>query len=264
MTTSYRARRFAAALIASLLLALLGALIARPAAATNVAGPHAVVNACSSGWYVNPDEEKLLPKQYPSGLLFDGPSLVHHATGPTPLASGALDGAFTTHYVPNLSKGVKPLFKLETTAPYSTINKTGAGAYWSSKISSGSGSQSSPVATLAALALLAPYTDATKIYSFGVGYANDQGNAALVTSITFDGHVYELGCKASPSASPSSNPSSNPSSVKASPSGSRSAPPSLPVTGPNATIYGGGALLLIIIGGTLFLIGRRRRVRFES
>ncbi len=42
------------------------------------------------------------------------------------------------------------------------------------------------------------------------------------------------------------------------------APPSLPVTGPNAAVYGGGAAALLVAGGTLFLVARRRRIRFEA
>src|SRR5690348_11764616 len=40
--------------------------------------------------------------------------------------------------------------------------------------------------------------------------------------------------------------------------------PSLPVTGPNTAIYGGGAAVLLVAGGTLFLVARRRRIRFEA
>lgn len=45
---------------------------------------------------------------------------------------------------------------------------------------------------------------------------------------------------------------------------SPSAPAGLPVTGPNAAVYGGGAAALLITGGVLFLVARRRRVRFEA
>jgi LPXTG-motif cell wall-anchored protein len=45
---------------------------------------------------------------------------------------------------------------------------------------------------------------------------------------------------------------------------SSTTPPSLPLTGPNATIYGGGAALLLAAGGTLFVVARRRRIRFEA
>jgi len=45
---------------------------------------------------------------------------------------------------------------------------------------------------------------------------------------------------------------------------STAVPPSLPVTGPNAAIYGGGAAALLVAGGTLFIVARRRRIRFEA
>lgn len=40
--------------------------------------------------------------------------------------------------------------------------------------------------------------------------------------------------------------------------------PSLPVTGPNAAIYGGAAAGLLAVGAALFFVARRRRVKFEA
>jgi hypothetical protein len=110
-------------------------------------GPNPVVSKCNQGWYTNEDEKALLPTQVPTGFLFDGPSLVHRAlAAPATLATAPLNGAF----VAEVSVGVAPLFKMETLAPYSTINKTAAGKYWSSKIASGAGSQAMPLDTLGA------------------------------------------------------------------------------------------------------------------
>jgi LPXTG cell wall anchor motif len=73
-----------------------------------------------------------------------------------------------------------------------------------------------------------------------------------------------------PSPSPSASPSVSPSTGgggggEGTPTPSSTpAPPSLPVTGPNAAIYGGGAAALMVAGGTLFLVARRRRIRFEA
>lgn len=39
---------------------------------------------------------------------------------------------------------------------------------------------------------------------------------------------------------------------------------SLPVTGPDAAIYGGGAAALLVAGGVLLLAARRRRIHFEA
>ena len=240
-------RRVLAALAAGTILA---AIPAMPAAA-NIALP----NACSQGWYVNDDEQALLPAQKPHGLLFDGPSLIHHAMPLIGLGDLATDGAFTA----TVTKGVPPLLKYETTGPYSTVNETGDHTWWSSKIATGPGSQASPVASPADLAELAPYTADTKVFSFGVGYANDTGNTALVKTIKFTKVTYSLACAASPSPSKSAA-----TSAAAHPSTSTSARPTLPVTGfptgPTLVI----AVALLAAGGIGIVVGRRRRTRFEA
>jgi LPXTG-motif cell wall-anchored protein len=164
-----------------------------------------VSSKCHVGWYVNADEGDLLPEQVETGFLFDGPSLVHHATKELYLLK---DTPTNGSFVAEVQVGVRPLFKMETTAPYSTINKTTAGKFWSSKILTGPGSQALPVATIAELAAIAPYTEATKVYSFGVGYAKDIGNKAVVSSIKFGTTEYILACKPKPSASASPSVSS--------------------------------------------------------
>lgn len=239
------------------------------------------VSSCSPGWYVNPDETKLTPVQKTEGLLFDGPSLVHH-TADGLLSEAATDGSF----VAVVKTGVAPLFKFETNKPYSTINKTAAGLYWSSKISTGPGSQGDPV-SLAKLATLAPYTDATVLVSFGVGYANDAGNTATVTSVTYAKVTYSFVCTppvtTTTKVSTSSTPTpSKTSSATATPSSSQSAiviPPtdttsfptvvarpaantgSLASTGasvePGWLVVGGAALILL--GGAAILLVRARR-----
>lgn len=153
---------------------------------------HPVVSACNTGWYVNPDEESLLPTQVESGFLFDGASLVHRAIDPIVLSSvpaGSLVSASVT--------GAAPLFKMETTSAYSTINIDAAGKFWSSKIgASDPGGQSNPVATAGDLVgKWSGYTATTKVYSIGVGYGNDTGNTAVVTSIKFGETTYNLACK---------------------------------------------------------------------
>lgn len=188
---------------------------------------------CNADWYQNADETSLKPKQLRSGMLFDGPSLIHHAPGAAyTLASVPTDGAFSAR----LFTGVLPLFKLETTNPYSTVNKT-SGGYWSSKIATGPGSQGDPVASPADLVGKGTYTDSTTILSFGVGYANDTGNKALVRSVTFGAHRYSLGCRPdhpkptptpSDSGSASPSPSSSPTSEPSTPPGEAPAPTPVP------------------------------------
>jgi hypothetical protein len=257
----FRSRLSRLALLGALSASLVGVSVALSAPAS--AAPVPVASLCNSGWYVNGDEVALLPEQKPGGFLFDGPSLVHRALAvPVSLATAPLNGAFTA----TVEVGVAPLFKMETTAPYSTINKTGAGKYWSSKIASGAGSQSAPVDTLAALGALAPYTADSKVYSFGVGYANDTGNRALVKTITFGGSTFDLACVPAPSSSAAS---SAPPSVP--PSGSATPVPTATGTdSPDALAITGTPVGLIVILGTvgvaagvaLYFFARRRRTQF--
>ena len=149
---------------------------------------------CSTGWYVNDDEASLMPDQTEDGLVFDGPSLIHHATDYS-LGSAPNNGSFTSKNV----TGVKPLFKMETSAPYSTVNKTSDGKFWSSKVPAGTdGAQDNPVSSLADLVGKWNYTSSTRVSTFGVGYANDTGNKATVTSITFGSKTYDMTCKPKP------------------------------------------------------------------
>jgi hypothetical protein len=248
--------------------AMLGVAVAAPAQATE---PGATVPAiCDKAWYVNPDETALLPKQTEDGLLFDGPSLIHHAASGS-LATAPGDGSFT---VTGDVTGSKPLFKLETSSPYSTVNKTTSG-YWSSKIATGPGSQAAPADTLAALAALAPYTEATTLHSFGVGYANDAGNKALVTSVTFGGKSYDLSCTPKPEKTPSASPTAT--ATHAAPTTHKPAPhPSgasaaavaglggLPLTGPGVGVFAGVGALVLLVGAGLVWAARRRRTRFTA
>lgn len=178
-----------------------------PAATTSTA----TTLACQPGWYVNPDETALLPKQQEDGLLFDGPSLLHHAITPVyKLKDLPVDATFTA----NVTAGVAPLIKFET-SPYSTINKSAAG-YWSGKITyANPGGQGNPVATPQELiGKWSGYTDDTTVTSFGIGYANDTGNTALVKSVTFAGHKYSFACAPPTSTTSTSTSASSTSTTK--------------------------------------------------
>lgn len=222
-----------------------------------------VVSDCLAGWYVNDDEGDLLPTQVETGLLFDGPSVVHHATAPVALKDveeASLKAVDVT--------GSAPLVKLETSKPYSTVNVLPGGLSWSSRIPAAEeGGQDKPV-SLAALGELAPYTAETRVATFGAGYGNDSGNKAMVTEITY-GKAYPLACtkptsspsptvKPSATASPTTSASAGP--AKPSASTSAAAGVSLPVTGsPTGTIAGlAGALL--VAGAVLIVWTRKRRV----
>ena len=164
------------------------AFLAVPAAASAHTGASTAHRAtCNADWYQNPDETALKPKQLRDGMLFDGPSLAHHKTDVTLATAPPLVGLAA-----QVQAGVAPPLKLET-SPYSTINKT-TGGWWSSKIAAtGEGGQNHPVASLHDLVGLWQYTADTQIVSFGIGYANDTGNRALVTAVIF-GRRYSLAC----------------------------------------------------------------------
>lgn len=251
--------------------ALLGATVATPAMAT----PDVPVRAlCDKAWYVNPDEAAQKPEQTDDGLLFDGPKLIHHATRPLDLAD-VRAGTFTTK---GDVTGRRPLFSMETDTPYATINVTGDGKFWSSKIAAGdTGGQSHPVDHAADLVGLptipgkTPLTSSTHVVTFGVGYANDTGNKALVTSVSFHGTTYGLGCTPKPEATPTATPKPTvPPTRKPAPRPSTSAvaagagEPSLPVTGPSGSLFVGVGAGVVLAGVALFIVGRRRRNRFEA
>ena len=194
-------------------------MLAVPAVASAHTGTHTSGTAshtkCNADWYVNPDETALKPKQLPRGLLFDGPSLIHHKTSGYTLKNVPTNGTFAAH----VYAGARPLFKMETSNPYSTINKSATGKWWSSKIAASElGGQSNPVDSPADLIGKYTYTETTTVASFGVGYGNDTGNKALVTAIRFGSHFYSLACRPhhpkptpTPSTSDTGTPTPTPS-----------------------------------------------------
>jgi len=241
----------------------------------------------ASGWYVNPDEAALAPVQKPGGFLFDGASLVHHEVGGLDLAD-VHAGTFTGE----VKTGSAPLFKMETSNPYTTINVTADGKFWATAmLASDPGGQSHPVEHAADLIGLTTkpgkpqLTDATQVVTFGVGYGTDTGNTATVSSVSFHGHVYDLSCQPVQTTSPSpSASSSHTTSPSASASHSTTTKPSvshtpaapgvavtttpasggLPVTGPSVGLIAAIAAGLIAGGCALFIAARRRKVDFEG
>ncbi|HEY7225431.1 MAG TPA: LPXTG cell wall anchor domain-containing protein [Micromonosporaceae bacterium] len=225
--------------------------VSQPAYATQNQ-PIPVVSDCTQEWYVNPDEGDLLPEQTEGGLLFDGPSLVHHATNV--LLSDLQPGTF----VATLDTGVLPLFKVETDSPYSTLNYVGDGTtdlWWSSKIlATDPGGQNNPIAAADFIGKATtgsgnpPYTSTTHVFSFGVGYANDVGNKATVSSVTFDGQTYDLTCQPEPTDTTAAPTTTQPGSEG-----------TLPKTGSNVTVIAGIAGLLIVAGVASLVVARVRR-----
>lgn len=95
-------------------------------------------------------------------------------------------------------------------------------------------------------------------------YAQDASGHWLRCSRVGQSNVWKWFPSASPSASASASASKS-TGPKATPTAlPSSGAPSLPVTGPNATIYGLGAAGMLAVGTVLFVKARRRRVRFEA
>jgi LPXTG-motif cell wall-anchored protein len=239
------------------------------------------------GFYVNEDEKAFEPTRGLDGFTFEGKDLIHHATGPFDLADiKTHTGSFIA------SAAGKVVLKMETSAPYSTIVQNADGKFWSTAMTYEQvGGQGNPVEQVADLVGKptkpgkAQMTEATKVVTFGVGYWVEPGST-VVSSITFHGVVYDLTCKATPSASASASSTVKPTasasaSASARPSGSRSASTSatpssaviigagnpstsLPVTGPGSPL---GIILVgagvILAGGALLLFTRRRKTSFK-
>lgn len=148
------------------------------------------VELCNSAdGYLNPDEGGLMPEQTPGGLLLDGPSLIHF-----PISGYTLANLPNPTMVVDVTTGSTPFMKVETTAPYSTLNYFGGGLWGTTKIAySSPGGMGNPIPA-ADLVGKWNYTSSTVPYSFGVGYANDTGNTAVVKSLSFGGTTYDFVC----------------------------------------------------------------------
>jgi LPXTG-motif cell wall-anchored protein len=273
--------------LAATAIAIAAALAVPAAAQANVP----ITSDCVSGAYVSDDENgdgqppsdtvDLRPTQTAEGFLFDGPSIVHFAVTPMALAD-VPTGHLTT--VGDVT-GSAPLFKMETSnggSPvngYSTINVTGSGSVWSSKIPASSlGGQSNPVEHVSELAgKWSGYTADTKVTTIGAGYANDPGNKATVSAIAWNGKTYDLTCQ--PGGDESSPATPKPSSATPKPSTSSSHPAGaiatttpasggaaagLPVTGSRTAVVASIGALLLIAGAGAFVLARRRRMQFKA
>jgi lamin tail-like protein len=159
-------------------------------------------NPCNvSGFYVNDDETADAPAFGFDGATFDSKDLIHHAA-----PSGGID-------FPDMDKvkygfeatgtADKLAFKMETSAPYSTIVAVpdGSGLWSTAMTYDQEGGQGHPVAKFTDL-LGKPvkpgkvsFGDNSQVETFGVGYWTETGSA-LVTSISFHGANYPLSCKA--------------------------------------------------------------------
>lgn len=269
--------------IGALVVLVAGALVALPlmltgpASATTTDGPSYETCPNLSGWYVNNDESSDKPAPTADGLLFENKDLIHHATDPIDLADmDKVTGSFVA------TKPGKVLFKVETSAPYSSIITDADGKFWSTAMTyDQEGGQGHPVAKYSDLLGKPtkpgkpPYTSATNVVTFGIGYAVAEGDT-VVKSITFHGKTYPLTCAAPTQAPTTKTPT--PKATSASPvaggihSSSSPAPTvTLPLTSSetdphtiNWIVWVGVGMFAIGVGAVWATRARRRDEQVES
>lgn len=273
--------RTAFAFLGALALILAGSFLiaSQGAYATTTPGPSFATCDNLKGWYANPDEQDQLPTPTEDGLKFEGKDLIHHATSGIDLAD--MDHVTTTFVA---STAGKVVFKVETSAPYSTIITNADGKLWSTAMTyDQEGGQGHPVAHYSDLVGKptkpgkAPFTSASTVVTFGVGYWVEEGST-VVSSISFHGTVYPLTCK--PVVVETTSPAPHTSSTSPAPVKTTAAPhtsstpvaggggsdggSSLPVTGAPVGLIVGGALALLVLGGAAYFVARRRETTFSA
>lgn len=284
---------------ASFVTALGSALMFGGQASAAVPSGGIAVTVCGDGasWYVNGDEGGADPKQgdrRPAatnvGLVFTNNDLIHHEVQP-PLALSALKpGSFSYNSLPDQPS----FFSVEVGNPgYATLRWDTTLNEWN--IGGTSTYSADPTTFVGQKGL----TAASTVLSFGVGYTNTPPGTVAVTvsSITFQGVLYNLACpapaatvtvqipgpttvvthdqfitvqatptttpSATPSASPSPSASPTPGPVATTPNRS-AAPTMVPVANNSSPDYMLWiAVAMAILGGLVLLIlivsGIRRR-----
>ena len=205
-------------------------LLAVPTQANAVVDP---TNPCNiQGWYVNDDEGGRKPERKLEGFVFEDKDLIHHATN-FPLRFLQPGHFAYTGTAPDQPSFFSVEVRDLTTDAYGTLRWIKSTGKWSIDIGAatlpshnpnttpGHFEDSSPVELLKGkVSKWGPFTAATRVVSFGVGYTNSPASAVktTVTAVNFLGRVYTFKCDKpvdpSPTTSPSASqtPSSTPSS----------------------------------------------------
>lgn len=224
------------------------------------------------GWSPNADElADRSPTSTPDGLEFSNTDLTHHAADLT--LADLEPGTYAASPAPDQPS----FFSVEVYATgekYGTIRWNKAEGYWEATSQGEQHHDTDPVA----LADAFPVHLSHHVVSFGVGYtANPPGTVTtVVSSVTFQGHVYPLTCKVE-TTSPApvvttTSPAPHSSSTSATPvkphtsssSAAAGTGSSLPVTGPPVGLIIGGAVALLVLGGGALYLSRRRRTTFQA
>jgi hypothetical protein len=245
-----------------------------------------------SAWFVNPDEADREPTRTYDGFVFEDTDLIHHNAPEGLTTKGLSNGAFNASPNPDQAS----FFSVEVSGDdggYATLRWNPTNVEWEMT----TGGQFYRHADPDALVDMPPVKRSHKVVRFGVGYTkNPPGTVkTTVSSVSFQGKVYEFKClppvTTSPSASASQTPSSTPSSsISSSPTASSTATstasptstasattsslPSLspapipsvagsdeelPVTGASLSTLIGGALLVLVVGVAAVGLARRRK-----
>jgi hypothetical protein len=276
--------KIALALVAAFASILAGVFLiaSQGAYASSTPGPSFATCDNLKGWYANPDEQDQLPAPTEDGLKFTDKNLIHHATSGIDLAD--MDHVTTSFVATTAGKVV---FKVETSAPYSTIITNADGKVWSTAMTyDQEGGQGHPVAHYSDLVGeptkpgKAPFTSASMVVTFGVGYWVEEGST-VVSSISFHGTTYPLTCVQHTATAPVSSASTStkpvhsgvPSHAVSSTShaagaltggGTSGTGSALAITGPPVGFIAGGAAVLLAAGGALIYGTRRRRTTFSA
>jgi hypothetical protein len=186
--------RFAVAAGVAAVAALVGLGVSTASATATTSSP---VGSCHTDWYVNPDEGGAdakqgdrRPIQVPAGLEFKGNDLIHHATS-LPIAN-LKPGSFLATPAPSLGSFFSVEVWNDGGSGYATLRWDAALSKWN--IGGTSFYDADPAK------LVADHNKGTTVRTFGVGYVNSPNNGAktVVTSVTFAGKVYVLGCLPKP------------------------------------------------------------------
>ena len=269
-----------AAALAGLGLALAAGLVAVAAPAANATESGLSFATCANleGWYVNGDETDRRPTATEAGLKFEGDDLIHHQiTGVT--VDNLTPGTFEASPDPDQPS----FFSVEVwdsdRSGYATLRWNTETDEWNMVREGQLYAHDNP----AELVKLTDPDRSHTVRSFGVGYTkNPPGTVAtVVSSVTFNGQVYDLTCPATDpeptqtatpgpggTATPEPTQTATPGPVgTATPEPTQSAAPlpTLPVTGSTPLWFALAGLAALGSGALLFVLARRRReVTFRS
>lgn len=204
-------------------------------------------------WYVNPDEggadekqgnRRPLPGE--EGFTFKDNQLMHHAVAAT-LTLADLKTIGPGSYVADPTPNLTSFFSVEVGSPgYATLRWDTVQQKWNI---GGTDIWSDDPSTFVAGNNKNLTTDSV-VLSFGVGYVNtpDNGIQTIVSSVSFNGQVYNLQCKPEATATTTAPTTTTTSTVA-----------TLPVTGESSTKWIGAAGVGLIVAGAILLFLRKKR-----